>query len=101
VHPLPRSGTLWNEGATFVTPPFDIDGVAGFSAEELEAIVAVWRAVSEDYAAFDVDVTTQDPGVAGLAKAGSSDVSYGIRMCIGGSSSDWWGGWPHAACCAA
>jgi hypothetical protein len=35
-------------------------------------------------------VTTEDPGVEGLRKSNSSDMYYGIRMCIGGSSYDWW-----------
>jgi hypothetical protein len=39
--------------------------------------------VSEDYAAFDVDVTTADPGPA---LSGN-----GVRVVIGGSSYDWWG----------
>lgn len=40
-------------------------------------------AVSEDYAAFDVDVTTADPGAA---LSGN-----GVRVVIGGSSYDWYG----------
>ncbi|KAF6263053.1 hypothetical protein COO60DRAFT_1635476 [Scenedesmus sp. NREL 46B-D3] len=41
-----------------------------FNAEELADIVAVWRAVAEDFAPFDVDVTTVDPGDAALAGVG-------------------------------
>jgi hypothetical protein len=95
VHPLPRSGTVWNtvqpDIPLIVTPPFDIDGVADFSAEELNIIIAVWQAVTEDFAAFDVDVTLEDPGVQGLVRRSIffDDVNYGIRVCIGGSSFDW------------
>ncbi len=40
-----------------VTPVYDRDGnAATFSADERADIVAIWRAVAEDYAAFDVDV---------------------------------------------
>ena len=37
-------------------------------------------------------VTTEDPGVAGLLRSSSSDVYHGIRVAIGGSSTDWWVG---------
>jgi hypothetical protein len=41
-------------------------------------------------------VTTEDPtlgpaGLDALRKTSSSDVSYGIRVCIGGSYNDWLG----------
>jgi hypothetical protein len=34
---------------------------ADWSATELSNILAIWRAVAEDYAPFDVDVTTEEP----------------------------------------
>lgn len=52
-----------------------------FSASELSDILAIWRAVSEDYAPFNVDVTTEDPGEAYLA-------ANGMRAAIGGSWKD-------------
>lgn len=90
------SGTFWNSsytaGADFVTPPYDIDGnPSSFSATELDNIQFIWQRVAEDYAPFEVDVTTEDPGVEGLRKTSSSDVNYGVRVCIGGSSYDWFG----------
>lgn len=88
------SGTPWNtsytSGASIVTPAYDIDGnPAAFSSTELANIQVIWQAVSEDYFPFDVDVTTQDPGLEGLRKTSASDAYYGIRVCIGGSSQDW------------
>ncbi len=60
------TGTYWNsnygvpEGAH---PGWDPSGDGpAFSAYERAAIEQVWSMVSEDYAAYDVDVTTQDPG---------------------------------------
>lgn len=90
------TGTLWNSnftgGASIYTPPYDIDGVpSSFSNTELSQIQWIWERVAEDYAAFDVDVTTEDPGVEALRKTTNSDTSYGIRVCIGGSSYDWFG----------
>lgn len=82
------TGTNWNSLVgrdSIVTPPYDKDGSPStWSADELRDIYAIWRAVSEDFAAFDVDVTTADPGEAALA-------GNGIRVAIGGSYSDWYG----------
>ena len=89
------TGTWWNSDygvASIVTPPYDTDGnTASFSDAELTNIQEIWQRVAEDYAPFDVDVTTQDPGAAGIIKSGSTDTAYGIRVCIGGSSA-WVGG---------
>ncbi len=87
------TGTWWNTDsnvASIVTPPYDIDGnPSSFSNTELTNIQEIWQRVAEDYAPFEVDVTTEDPGVAGIVKSGTADLSYGIRVCIGGSSYDW------------
>ncbi len=63
------TGTQWNNinrngaGLPITTPAFDRDGnPSTFSSSEHADIVAIWRAVAEDFAAFDVDVTTEDPG---------------------------------------
>lgn len=58
------SGTAWNaaSGVTrYDAVAYDMDGIAGFSTTELQNIINVWRRVAEDYAAFDVDVTTELP----------------------------------------
>lgn len=82
------TGTPWNSSrgiASIVTPAYDKDGVpSSFNATELADIKAIWQAVAEDYAAFDVDVTTEDPGNAALT-------GRGIRISIGGNGS-WFGG---------
>jgi len=88
--------TEWNisytDGANIVTPAYDIDSNPGtFSTQELANIQVIWQRVAEDYAKFDVDVTTQDPGVEALQKTTTSDANYGKRVCIGGSSLDWMG----------
>jgi PKD repeat protein len=62
-----------------------------FSQAELDNIYSIWQRVAEDYAPFDVDVTTQDPGVEALRKTTSTDAQFGVRVCIGGSSYDWYG----------
>lgn len=89
------SGTIWNSnfngGADIVTPAYDTDGNAAFSNAELERIQQIWQRTSEDFIPFDVDVTTEDPGSAALAKSGGGDSQWGIRVVIGGSSYDWFG----------
>ncbi len=90
------TGTSWNSsytaGAAISTPTYDIDGVpTSFSSAELSRIQLIWQRVVEDFSAFDVDVTTEDPGLEGLRKTSSTDNAYGVRVCIGGSSSDWFG----------
>jgi len=60
------TGTSWNMGegaaATYVGKPFDTDGDSTtFSDAEQAIITEVWQRVSEDYAPFDVDVTTEAP----------------------------------------
>ncbi len=90
------AGTLWNNsftrGTPIVTPPFDLDGnPAAFSDAELTRIQLIWQRVAEDYAVFGVDVTTEDPGVEGLRRTSNTDTAYGIHVCIGGSSTDWYG----------
>lgn len=89
------TGTNWNASRNMpeiVTPAYDVDGdPSSFSTAELDNIRIIWERVSEDYAPWDVNVTTVDPGPEGLKKSSSSDTAYGIRVCIGGSSSDWYG----------
>lgn len=86
------SGTSWKSGATFTSPAYDTDGnPAGFSDAELANIQEIWKRVSEDFAPWDVDVTTEEPPLESLRKTTSSDTAYGVRMVIGGSSYDWYG----------
>ena len=62
------------------------DGSAAFSDIELAAIQSIWQRVSEDYAPFDIDVTTQDPGPDALGRAGPDDPAYGTRVVVSSSN---------------
>jgi len=59
--------TAWNADsgvATYVAMPYDTDGdPATFNAAEQAVIIEVWERVAEDYAPFDIDVTTEEPAV--------------------------------------
>lgn len=86
-------GTWWNSGRAkaIVTPAYDTDGKAGFSSVELAAIQQIWARVAEDFAPFDVDVTTQAPNPGDLVNSGGTDNRWGTRVAIGGSAMDWLG----------
>lgn len=85
------SGTGWNDsfaaGADITAAPYDTDGdPSTFSATERAAVVAVFQRVAEDYAPFDLDVTTQDPGQAAIDRTDASDTSFGSRALITNTS---------------
>jgi hypothetical protein len=83
------SGTLWNNGASIVSGAFDTDAnPASWSSSERSIIATVWRMVADDYAPYQIDVTTQDPGVEGLRRTDSGDTTYGIRVVV--SPSNWY-----------
>lgn len=80
------TGTAWNTHSgmsSFTALPFSIDGdTATFSAAEHTYIQQVWQWVAEDYAPFDVDVTTEDPGVDAITRANSADTRFGTRVML-------------------
>ena len=53
-------------------------------------IISIWRAVAEDYAVWDVDVTTEEPAAENLKKSNNTDVAYGLRVVIGGTNLAWY-----------
>jgi hypothetical protein len=81
------SGTAWNasftSGQDIAASAFDIDGAPGtFSNEERAIVQNVWLRVAEDYAAFNVDVTTEDPGLAAIDRSGNTDTTFGGRALV-------------------
>jgi len=88
------SGTYWNSytgGADIVSLPYDFNGnTASFSDDELSRIQNIWARVAEDFAAYNIDVTTEDPGVEALRRNNSGDGNFGIRVVISPTSS-WYG----------
>ena len=86
-HGATLSGTAWNTdfatGGDCDTDPYDTDASpATFSAPEREAVYNIWQRVSEDYALFEIDVTTEDPGAAAIDRSGVGDLDYGTRALI-------------------
>ncbi|WP_183407690.1 fibronectin type III domain-containing protein [Nocardioides marmoriginsengisoli] len=77
------SGGDWSGAAAGPVSGFNLEGSAStFTAAELTRIQEIWRIVAEKYAPFNLDVTTQDPGTAGLQRASASDNAFGVRMIV-------------------
>lgn len=61
--------TAWNASTgvdPLVAQPFDLDGSPStVGTAEKAAIAEIWHRVAEDYAAFDIDVTTEEPASFG------------------------------------
>ncbi|WP_139175514.1 Ig-like domain repeat protein [Nocardioides lianchengensis] len=84
------SGTEWHAQypATPTThPAWDPagDGPA-FSDPELAIVQELWARVAEDFAPFDVDVTTQDPGAAAILRSSAADPVYGAHALVSPSN---------------
>jgi len=82
------TGTYWNtqrRGAPIVATAYDTDNApATFSDAERTNIQQIWQRVAEDYAQFDVDVTTDDTVVSSAAPSSFASVvitrqrAYGV-----------------------
>ena len=78
------TNTAWNGSSGSITaPPFDLDGIPyTFSTAELQRIQYIWQRVAEDYAAFDVDVTTEAVPLERITRSGSTDAVFGTTVLI-------------------
>ncbi len=89
------TGTIWNSfysaGNPINTPAYSFEGDASFTNNELARIQQIWARVAEDFISFDVNVTTEEPPLDRLVNSGTGDAQWGVRVPIGGSSSDWYG----------
>lgn len=90
------AGTRWNEGegaiADATHPAWDPSGNGpSFTTAEKSAIQYIWAQVAEDYAPFDVDVTTEDRGEAVLERSSAGDPTYGTRALVTPSAAAWAG----------
>lgn len=63
------------------------NGFNRWSPKELAAVRNIWARVSEDYAPFNVDVTTKDPGAGAIQRDSRRDSRFGTRVLITESSS--------------
>ncbi|MEM9041652.1 MAG: zinc-dependent metalloprotease family protein [Actinomycetota bacterium] len=92
------TGQIWNDMAGVPDPLItgaysrETNGNENesFSQLELDSIVAIWAQVVDDFAAWNVNVTTEDPGVEALRRTSANDDEYGIRVVIT-HDSEWYG----------
>src|SRR5262245_7773688 len=76
----------WGAYSNITTPAYDTDGDPNsFSATELTNIYQIWQRVAEDYAPFNINVTTVEP-------ASFAD-GVALRVAIGGD-----GAWTGVSC---
>jgi hypothetical protein len=68
----------WDGYSNINTPAFDQNGdPTTFTASELNAIHQIWQDVSEDYAPFNINVTTVDPRTVAGSTGGVSQIDIG------------------------
>lgn len=78
----------YNSGNAIPAPAWDLDGDrTSFNSTERSRIIAIWKQVSEDFAAFDVDVTTEEPSFSELNRSDYNDDTFGIRVLVSPISS--------------
>ncbi len=70
------NNTPWENGGNLNLKGFynTLDSTA------LTEIQRIWQRVAEDFAPFNVNVTTQDPGTESLRNSGTGDDRWGIRV---------------------
>jgi hypothetical protein len=74
----------WGAWTNIVSPAFDRDGdPTTFSESEISTITNIWSRVAEDFAPFNVNVTTVEPPSFGNGEA--------VRIVISGGWADWYG----------
>lgn len=77
------TGTQWNDRLPNGTyPGYDRNGEPSFGTGELENIQLIWQHVAEDYAPFDVDVTTQEPAPDAITRTDVNDQVFGTRAAV-------------------
>lgn len=75
----------WNSGAPIEAAAYSFGDQTdeNFSVSDRAAIYEIWKRVAEDFAAWDVNVTTQDPGAADLSMNWSvAGDPHGVRVVI-------------------
>ena len=78
--------TAWNDYTASDPdnyPAYSIDGNNGaFSKAEKTQVQLTFQRVAEDYAPFNVDVTTEAPPESAIDRSGAGDQTYGTRLLI-------------------
>jgi hypothetical protein len=93
------TGTRWNAAvdghAALAAGPqagWSLDASPSFSDAERAAVQDLWQGVAEDFAPFDVDVTTEQPAADVLDRTSTGDLVYGTTALVTGG----WGDAPRS-----
>lgn len=82
------SGTRWQNGAEIVSPAYSADADrTTFTEVERAQIFLAWQVVAEDFAPFDVNVTTRVPAASALTRTSAADLTYGMPVVITSTNS--------------
>lgn len=77
------AGAYWTGDVALNEPNFNFEDPADtFSDAEVSFIYDTWSAVAEDYAPFDIDVTTEAPPASRLIRSSPSDTVFGQAIAI-------------------
>ncbi|MFN9175116.1 MAG: Calx-beta domain-containing protein, partial [Synechocystis sp.] len=78
--------TSWNNyfnNPSINSPAYDNNGDPNsFSDAELALIQQVWLRVAEDFAPFNINITTEEPVLSDLIKSDASDTRWGVRVVV-------------------
>lgn len=77
----------YGKGASLTFGKFSSDSDPGFSDDERLAIQTIYNMVAEDYAPFQVNVTTKRPPASALTRDSPGDSVYGLTALVSSSSS--------------
>ncbi|MFM8277397.1 MAG: M12 family metallo-peptidase, partial [Cyanobium sp.] len=73
------ANSAWENGATLQVGAF-YSSMGSDAAQQ--AIQEIWRRVAEDFAPFNIDVTTEEPNSDDLKKSDAGDTRWGIRVAM-------------------
>lgn len=78
------AGTLWSYADPIPYAPYSADGDPAVPSSEVErtAIYQAWQTVAEDFAPFNVNVTTANPGMDALKRDNDRDPRFGVHSII-------------------
>ncbi|BAQ65110.1 alkaline phosphatase [Geminocystis sp. NIES-3709] len=76
-----KNSSVWEDGGSLTLGSYNSDGDPNsFSNTELEEMQLMWQRVAEDFAPFNINVTTEEPTDLGdLINTGGGDTRWGIR----------------------
>ncbi len=82
----------WLSYTNITTPAYDSDGdPTAFGDLDEANIRAIWARAAEDFAPFNIDVTTVEPAVLAPGVPSANANKKALRVAIGGNSADWYG----------